>query len=392
VTRLLVLTPSELTRDPRARRQVWAARELGLAIIGLSGRASGEEPAPFDSARVVRAGRPGRFDPLREAGLGAGSRERPLVRELRGFYRLARLVSRTLELVAAGRTLPRADVVHANDFDTLPAGWLLARRWRARLVYDAHELYSSFEVDPPRLYRLVAGALERIAARRASVVVTVSEPIAAELARRLRLPRPPLVVLNLPELDEAEPAVTLGEGPLRAIYQGSFGTGRPLSELLEAVRLAPSVELVIRAVRADRRTLEREVRERGLADRVAVVDTVPPDRAVEGLRDHDVGVIFDRPVTLNGRLSLPNKLFEYLMAGLAVVVPCLPALAPLVERDQIGVLFDPGDSGALARALEELAADRERLAELRSRARAAAVARYNAQAQLPALAQAWGVG
>jgi len=149
---------------------------------------------------------------------------------------------------------------------------------------------------------------------------------------------------------------------------------------------------VIRAVRADRRTLEREVRERGLADRVAVVDTVPPDRAVEGLRDHDVGVIFDRPVTLNGRLSLPNKLFEYLMAGLAVVVPCLPALAPLVERDQIGVLFDPGDSGALARALEELAADRERLAELRSRARAAAVARYNAQAQLPALAQAWGVG
>ena len=63
-----------------------------------------------------------------------------------------------------------------------------ARRARARLVYDAHELYASFEADPPRLYRAAMLALERALARRADAVVTVSDPIADELVRTLGWP------------------------------------------------------------------------------------------------------------------------------------------------------------------------------------------------------------
>src|SRR5260221_2041769 len=100
---------------------------------------------------------------------------RPLVRELRGLVRTVRFAGATRRLVAAGRRLARADVVHANDFATLLAAWLLARRWQARLVYDAHELYASHERDAPRTYRTLVRVLEGPLARRAAVVVTVSD-------------------------------------------------------------------------------------------------------------------------------------------------------------------------------------------------------------------------
>ena len=90
----------------------------------------------------------------------------------------------------------------------------------------------------------------------------------------------------------------------------------------------------------------------------------------------------------NARLALPNKLFEYLMAGLAVVVPEAPAMASLVKREGVGRTFRPGRLGDV---LKELAADRAAVEAMRRRARAVAVERYNAEAQRPALYAAWGL-
>ena len=315
----------------------------------------------------------------------------PVRREALGLYRLLRLGARTAQLWWRGRGLGRFDVVHANDLDTLPAAWLLARR-RARLVYDAHELYTAFEADPPRVYGAAAGRLERVLAGRAGAVVTVNEPLAEELRTRLRLRRAPLVVLNAPEWDEREPAAAAHDRPLEAVYQGAFGPGRAFDDLLEALALAPNARLTVRVVHADPEALRREVaRHGGLGERVVVADPVPPHEVVSGLRGFDVGLVFDRPVTRNTELSLPNKVFDYLMAGLAVVVPAMPALAALVEEGGVGVTFEPGRPGALAERLEELAADRERLAAMRARARTLARERYNAQRQTPVLAAAWGL-
>ncbi len=382
--RLLLVTPAELTRDPRARRAAKAAQSLGFGVVGLSGRISGEEPVELADVVVVRAGGQGRTNEQWKTGTTRRREPAPL-RELRGLYRLFRLTKRTAALVRAGRTLGSADVVHANDLDTLPAAYLLARESGSRLVYDAHELYADFDADPPRLARAVLTRLERALARRADAVVTVSDPIASELRRRYGLE--PIVVLNVPELDEREPPDPGHVPPVLAVYQGAFGTGRPLEDLLEAVRRAPSVRLTLRVNRASAERLRRELPP-DINERIAVHEPVPPSAVLDALRGHHVGVLFDRPLTRNAELSAPNKLFEYLMAGLAVVAPALEGLA-FIEHERLGVLFEPGSPAAMAAELEALASDPARLNELRANARRAARDRFNAEAHRDALAAAW---
>lgn len=384
--RLLLLTPAEITRDVRARRAASAALDRGYEVVAACGRISGETPVPLEGVRIERYGKARRLHPGWTGRVSPVRRSRASS-ELRGLLRLVRLVWRTARLVAVAGRLGPTHAVHANDLDTLPAGYILARRWKARLVYDAHELYSEFEASPPPLARRLKLTLEEALARRADAVVTVSEGLAAELAARLRLGRTPLVVVNAPHRED-RPLRIFNRGPLRAVYQGRLGPGRDLADLLAAAE-AEGVLLSIRIPLADPGELRKTVESRGLGASVTVLEPVPPNQVLEALADFEVGLLFDRPESRNSELSLPNKLFEYLMAGLAVVAPRLESIGPLVDGERVGLTFEPGNREGLARALERLAADRELLAEMRRRAQAVALERYNAEAAGATLAAAW---
>jgi glycosyltransferase involved in cell wall biosynthesis len=308
---------------------------------------------------------------------------------VRGVLRLARLLARTVALVRAARTVGPATVVHANDLDTLPAGVKLARQWGARLVYDAHELYSEFEAPAPPLTKRLTLALERRLARRADAIVTVSDGIADELVHRLGLAARPLVVVNAPHREERELRRFDEGGPLRAVYQGRLGPGRPLDDLLAAAKDADAVQLSLRIPLVDPAVLRESVAAQGLNGRVKILEPVPPERVLDALAEFEVGLLFDRPQSRNSELSFPNKLFEYLMAGLAVVAPRLESLGPLLEDERVGLTFEPGRPDALADALRRLAADRDLLLELRSRARELALTRLNAEAAAETLVAAW---
>jgi len=293
------------------------------------------------------------------------------LRHARGSARLLRSAQRSARILSSSGRVSEGNVIHAHDLDTLPAGWLIARRCNARLVYDAHELYTGFDRDPPRVWLWAISRLEGALARRADAVVTVSEPIAEELQRRHHLPRKPFVVLNAPPLEEIQ--LEPHQGPLRAVYQAAAGPGRHLEDLPDV----PGVDVFARVLGAT-----------AAPAHVTLLDPVPPDELVRSLVPFDIGLVIDRPETENARLALPNKLFEYLMAGLAVVVPDVPAMRALVERERVGVTYAPGELGD---TLTALAQDRPAVEKMRVRARAAAAERYNAEAQRPALYAAWGI-
>jgi glycosyltransferase involved in cell wall biosynthesis len=387
--RLLVVAARELTRDVRARREVEAALAAGVAVSGLCIAFASEQPIELRGAEIARLSGDRISGTLRKAGLGGYRDSRLVARELRGIWRLARLAKTTARLVRAGRALGRFDVVHANDLDTLPAAYLLARDTGTRLVYDAHELYRFTETAPPRLYSLLTSALEAWISRHSDTVVTNCDLFAAELQRLLRLQRAPVVVLNCPDPISELPEPPGLEGPLKVIYQAAVDhPGRPVSDLLVAAEHAPGAQITIRLVDVARDRLEQEIADRGLQQRVLLSDAVPPDQLVEGLAGFDVGVIVNRDVTPNVALAVPGKLWEYMMASLASVVPDLPGLA-FVDGLGIGITFPVGEPELMGAALQALAEDRRRLATMRARARALALERFNSATQADVLREVW---
>jgi hypothetical protein len=120
---------------------------------------------------------------------------------------------------------------------------------------------------------------------------------------------------------------------------------------------------------------------------VRVADPVEPTTLVPALVEFEVGLVINRPLTRNDELVFPNKLFEYLMAGLAVAVPGLPGMTPLVETERVGVTYEPGRPELLGEALAgmELSA----VAQMQRRARELALESLNAEAQANALERVW---
>jgi glycosyltransferase involved in cell wall biosynthesis len=285
-------------------------------------------------------------------------------------YRLAFLASFVRRAVHA-----RPDVVHVHDAPMLAPGMLVAHVTGARLVYDSHELATGVPYRE-RFWAGLVRALERVALPRCAAVITVSDGIAERLQELYGLQRRPAVVRNVPDADTAAEGVAglrerlgIGSAPL-VLHQGALAPRRGCEALVSAVARLPDAHLVFLgdAWPGYDGVVERHAREVGAADRVHFVPSVPIGDLLRCTREADVGVSLLTDDCENHRLALPNKVFEYIAAGVPVVVSDLPELRRLVEEHGIGWIADPHDPAALARALGGAVAGKTEMRAALSRA------------------------
>jgi glycosyltransferase involved in cell wall biosynthesis len=271
----------------------------------------------------------------------------------------------------------RPDVVHAHDAAMLLPGIAGARLAGARLVYDSHELATSVPYRE-RAWSWFVSAVERLVVPRCAAVITVSDGIAARLRERYRLAATPTVVRNVSDLRPG------GAGGLRerlgvdtsaplVLHQGAPAPDRGCEVLVDAVARLGGVRLAFLGDPEPGygQVLEARVRDRGIGDRVALLPSVPLDRLLAWTAEADVGVTLLQDTCENHRLALPNKLFEYIAAGVPVVASALPEIERLVVSYGVGWCAPPSDPEALAGALRHAIAHR-RDPELHERLRHAA--------------------
>lgn len=262
----------------------------------------------------------------------------------------------------------RPDVVHAHDFNTLPAALRVAARTGASIVYDMHEMEEGrLPLPGPILARLKNG-IERRAMSRIAAAITVSPSIAAHYARKHGIERPALV-LNAPRFERGrilaetvrERAGLAGDVPL-AVYVGVMAQGRGNAHILEAIAIAQEFHLaVVGPVRPGMVLQLEALRNRpGLNQRIHLLGSVPHEDVVPFIRSADVGVCTIESTCLNYEYCLPNKLFEMTFAGLPLVVSRNVELDRFVRQAGNGIAVAATDPKAIADGLRHVHAERAR--------------------------------
>ncbi len=272
------------------------------------------------------------------------------------------------------------DVYHAHDLNTLPVAWWAHRRLGGKLVYDSHEIYTE-TTNVGWLDRRFLTVIERFLIRRCDAVITIHDTAAAELARRYRVPTPsvvrncPCIPPNCERTNKLREATGLKTEDLIALYQGGFLPGRGLQNLVRAMASLPQQ---MKLVMMGWGKLEIELRflaaELGLLDRrVLFVPPVPQEELLHWTASADAGVIPYQAVSLNNYYCMPNKLFEYLGAGLPVAASAFPELSRVVDGTSAGVTFDPEDPASIAAAIQAILGDPDARARMSVNARKAAL-------------------
>ena len=259
---------------------------------------------------------------------------------------LWRLWRRWMRFYRAGKSLP-CDLVHCHSVGALVPSVLLGRYHSVPVVYDAHELES--QAGQPRAASLLALIIESVLIRRVDVVVCVSDAIADWYARRFSIVRP-MVVRNVPDIRSQVDLV--GPHPLRArcglgaedlvfLYQGALSPGRRVEQLLRVFAKAAADRHVVFMGYG---VLQPEIEEAARRHRnIHFVSAVPPEQVLAHTKDANVGICGGENICLSYFVSLPNKLFEYLHAGLPLLVPQWPEMSRIVDSYGCGWTIGEAD-------------------------------------------------
>jgi glycosyltransferase involved in cell wall biosynthesis len=293
------------------------------------------------------------------------------------------------------------DLYHGMAYMGIPIALDLGRRDRMPVVYDARDIYLEARnlARSRGITRWLSARAERGWAARSARVITVNDAYADVMAERLRVPRP-LVVMNCSyRYEPAEPRERrfhdrfgLPPDEKVVLYHGGLFPHRGIEQLLEAIGgLRMGISLVLMGYGVLEPEFRRRSAEAPLAGRVWMMNAVPPADLLDWVACADVVAMPIQASTLNHRLTTPNKLFEAMAAGVPSVVSDLPGMATIVRETECGILIDPEDPRAIARAIESIVdLPAAEWAAWRRRCLAAAHERYSWETQVERLIEEYG--
>ena len=254
----------------------------------------------------------------------------------------------------------KPDIIHANDWNTLPAVAHAAKKLKVPFVYDSHE-FGVGQGAHKKLWNLVYPAyihqLEKRYIGAAAHVTTVSHGIATLLQQAYNLPVLPTILRSTPDFVEVQAGKT-DASRILVQYHGIFTSGRGLENLIRSVPLWPEnfqLRLTGRGRPDEYKTmLEQLAGELGVSDRVEFVPFVPHEQLVSHANEADIGMCFGEGNTDQLKHALPNKAFEYVMAGLMVVCGPGAELKRLVDDYGHGITLADNAPQTLAEAFKQL--------------------------------------
>ncbi len=248
----------------------------------------------------------------------------------------------------------RAGLFLANDLDTLPAVFLAGFIRRKKVVYDSHEYFTEVPelVGRPRV-KSVWEFIEKLIFPHLKWVYTVNRSIANIYAVKYGVQVG--VIRNVPFAQRPIPVIGVlpqgfTDGPV-IMYQGAVNVGRGLEEVIRAMPMMPDCRFLIAGDGDIRKLLENLVKELDLGNRIHFTGRVPFEELSWYTKQATLGISLEQDIGLNYHYALPNKLFDYLHAGIPVIASDLPEIRQVVEDTQAGFIVDRFDPESLSQTI-----------------------------------------
>lgn len=270
-----------------------------------------------------------------------------------------------------------ADVYHFHDPELIPVGLRLHAAGKI-VIYDMHEdvtadILSKHWIALPlrRLVSSLFGYVEKHAVKKLSAIVTAWP----YLREKFQAFSDNVVdIVNYAMDDELFIESTWCDRPRDICYIGGISNIRGIYEILEALKYCDA-QLTLGGNFHERET---EVRARSMPtwSRVNYLGFVSRKQAAEIMSRSRIGLVtfLPEPNHLN---AMPNKLFEYMSAGLPVVASNFPRWREIVEKHACGICVDPTDAMAIANAIQYLLDHAEEAEKMGANGRKATLGTFN---------------
>jgi len=263
-----------------------------------------------------------------------------------------------------------SDLLVANDLDTLLPNYLVSKLRKLPFVYDSHEYFTGVpEIQNRPFVKWVWKNIEKLVFPNLKYVMTVSDSIAKQYEEEYRVNV--ITVRNCSRITEAifpfsREELDLNPDHLLLILQGTgINIDRGGEELIEAIGLTDGVSLLI-VGSGDRYNYLKEMTEdSGLGEKIRFIPAVSWDILMKYTKSADAGLSLDNSTNLNYRFSLPNKLFDYISAGIPIIATDLPEVSKILKEYTCGLLITRPDPEEISIVVKKLRDDKVLLSELK---------------------------
>lgn len=247
------------------------------------------------------------------------------------------------------------DAYHAINWDSLPIAALAARKFGSKCIIDLQDSYDSW------YWGLTSNYIKSILKKYVSDVNKSFVAFRALLEQHKKLGFEPIIIRNVPTLPD-DKITFKGTDPnrIKLVHHG-IGTSKRRSDLMiQAMAFCDlRYELHLILINHDSNYVSnlKKMADKIVPGRIFFHPPLSPDKIVQGISKYDVGFHLLYPTNRNNLLALPNKLFEFIAAGLAVCIGPSPSMVEVVNQYKCGVVAETFKPEALANQLNQTSAD-----------------------------------
>lgn len=271
----------------------------------------------------------------------------------------------------------KSDILISNDLDTLLPNFLISKIKKIPLVYDSHEYFIGVpELEKNGFARKIWLAIEKWIFPKLKHVFTVNQSIAELYQKQYNININ--IVRNIPlkrltTISKTREELGLPMDKKILILQGAgINIDRGVEELVQSMQWIKNSILLIIGNGDIIESLKTKTDELQLNEKVKFINRLSYNELINYTANADLGLTVDKDSNLNYKFSLPNKLFDYISAGIPVLASNLPEVKRIVEKYKVGEILYSHNPEIMAQTIENMLNNKEKLLEYKANTKIAA--------------------